>query len=281
MRIGFKTSQTDVDWPTLLATWELGDELEVFDSAWIFDHFVSLATEDGDAHEAVVVASALAARTRRLQLGHLVLSNTYRHPAVLAKVGATLDHVASGRFVLGLGAGWHQREHDMYGIEMPAIGERISRLRAAVRVLRALWDTPDGATLETPYYRLRGAVCHPAPLTPGGPAIWLGGQGPRGLRIVAELADGWNHTGAFDEFGPKLEALERHCEELGRNRATVEVSAQVFLRNGDHPALLREASRFAAAGVQHLVLYMPAAGGPAGLRRLATEVAEPLRERFG
>ncbi len=281
LKIGFKTSQTDVDMATLLATWELGDELEVFDSGWIFDHFVSLASDGGDAFEGVALAGALAARTKRLQLGHLVFGNTYRHPTLLANSAVTLDHLAPGRFVLGLGAGWHEGEHAMYGLELPPIGERITMLRSAVQVIKALFSSPDGATIDAPPYRLADAIMHPPPTTPGGPPIWLGTQGmKRGLRIVAELADGWNHTGDPATFDEKRDALLRHCEDVGRDPGQIEISAQGFLREG-HAALLEIATSFAERGAQHVILLMPANQGPDGLQRLADEVAVPLRERFG
>jgi alkanesulfonate monooxygenase SsuD/methylene tetrahydromethanopterin reductase-like flavin-dependent oxidoreductase (luciferase family) len=282
MRIGFKTSQTNVDWPTLRATWELGDELEVFDSAWIFDHFVALGDDGGGSYEGMTLASALAVLTRRLQFGHLVLGNTYRHPALVANTGATLDHLAPGRFVLGLGAGWHEEEHAMYGMRLPPIGERITMLEGAVRVIKALWQQPDGVTLDAPPYELRDAVCDPAPVTRGGPPIWLGTQGlRRGLRIVAELADGWNQTGNPSTFVEKRDALLRHCEAVGRDPGQIEISAQTFLRGGDHAAMLRTAEWYMEQGAQHVILIMPAADGPDGLRLLAERVAEPLRARFG
>jgi alkanesulfonate monooxygenase SsuD/methylene tetrahydromethanopterin reductase-like flavin-dependent oxidoreductase (luciferase family) len=282
VRIGFKTSQVNVDWPTLLATWELGDTLTVFDSGWIFDHFVALGEGGGGSHEAFVIASALASRTHRLQFGHLVLSNTYRHPALVAKMGATLDHVAPGRFVLGLGAGWHEGEHAMYGLELPPIGERITMMESAVRVIRALWRQPGGVSLEAPPYRLTDAVCDPPPVTPGGPPIWLGTQGMRrGLRVVAELADGWNQTGDPSTFVAKRDTLLRHCEAVGRNPDEIEISAQGFLRDGDYDTLLDTARFFAREGAHHVVLLMPAEEGPDGLTRLAERVAIPLREQFG
>ncbi len=281
LKIGFKTSQTDVDVATLLATWELGDELEVFDSGWIFDHFISLATDNGDSFEGVALAGALAVRTKRLQFGHLVFGNTYRHPGLLANSAITLDHLAPGRFVLGLGAGWHEAEHEMYGLELPPIGERITMLRSAVQVIKALFTSPDGATLDAPPYRLAGAVMHPPPTTPGGPPIWLGTQGMRrGLRITAELADGWNHTGDPASFDEKRDALLRHCEDVGRDPAEIEISAQAFPREG-LAAQLETAIGFAERGAQHVILLMPADQGPSGLQRLADEVAIPLRERFG
>ncbi len=281
MKIGFKTSQTNVDWPTLRATWEAGDQMAVFDSAWIFDHFVALGAGGGGSHEAFVTIAALAARTNRLQLGHLVLGNTYRHPALVANSGASMDHISNGRFVLGLGAGWHEEEHAMYGMTLPPIGERITMLESATRVIQALWRSPNGVSLEAPPYRLVNAVCDPPPLTPGGPPIWLGTQGMRrGLRIVAELADGWNHTGEPVTFVEKRDALLRHCETVGRNPAEIEISAQAFLNDG-HARLLDVATQFAHDGAQHVILVMPASDGPDGLAKLAREVAEPLREQFG
>lgn len=281
MKIGFKTSQTNVDWPTLLATWELGDELTVFDSGWIFDHFVALGEAGGGCHEGFVTMAALAARTKRLQLGHLVLGNTYRHPALAAKSGAAMDHVSNGRFVLGLGAGWHEQEHAMYGMELPPIGERITMLESATRLIKELWRSPGGATLDVPPYELRDAVCDPPPLTPGGPPVWLGTQGlQRGLRIVARYADGWNQTGDPASFVEKRDALLRHCEAVGRDASEIEISAQAFGRGG-HVEQLAIATGYAQQGANHVVLVMEASLGPDGLRRLAHEVAEPLRERFG
>lgn len=281
MKIGFKTSQTNVDWPNLLATWELGDELAVFDSAWIFDHFVALGERDGGCHEAFVTLAALAARTKRLQIGHLVLGNTYRHPALTAKSGATMDHVSSGRFVLGLGAGWHEEEHAMYGMDLPPIGERITMLASATRLIKELWRSPSGLTLDAPPYAFRDAVCDPPPLTPGGPPIWLGTQGlRRGLRIVAEQADGWNQTGDPSTFIEKRDALMRHCEAVGRDPGEIEISAQAFVRDG-YPAALEVAAQYLRQGANHVMLVMAADQGPDGLQRLAHEVAEPLREQFG
>jgi len=281
MKIGFKTSQTNVDWPTLLATWELGDELPVFDSAWIFDHFVALGEGGGGSHEAFVTLAALAARTKRLQIGHIVLGNTYRHPALTAKSGATMDHVSGGRFVLGLGAGWHEEEHAMFGMTLPPIGERITMLESATRLIKGLWRSPSGVTLDAPPFSFRDAVCDPPPLTPGGPPIWLGTQGlVRGLRITAELADGWNQTGDPETFQEKRGALLRHCEAIGRDPGEIEISAQAFVRDG-YSATLEIASRYLREGAQHVILVMPADHGPEGLRRLAHEVAEPLREQFG
>lgn len=280
MKIGFKTSQTNVDWPTLRETWQAADEMPAFDSAWVFDHFVALG-DGGACLEGWTVLTALAAATRRLQLGHLVLGNTYRHPAVLARMAATLDVIAEGRFVLGLGAGWHEAEHAMYGLPLPPIGERISNLESAVRVLRAIWSSPGGVSLDAPPYRLADATCDPPPLTPGGPRIWLGGQKPRGIGIAARLADGWNHSGGDPEaFAAQRDMLLRACEAAGRDPAEVEVSVQLRAWGASSGEVLDAAAQYVEAGAQHVILMMRAADGPEGLARLAREVAEPLRARF-
>ena len=275
MKINFKTSQTNVDSAILKETWQAADELPVFDSGWIFDHFVALG-DGGSCLEGWTVLTALAAATSRLQLGHLVLGNTYRPPAVLARMAATLDVIADGRFVLGLGAGWHEAEHAMYGIPLPPIGERISNLESAVRVLRAVWSSPEGVSLDAPPYRLIDAICDPPPLTPGGPPIWLGGQKPRGIGIASRLADGWNHSGGeLAAFVAQRDMLLRACEAAGRDPSEVEVSVQ--LRSWGSPAgeVLATAGRYVEAGAQHVILMMPAADGPDELTRLADEVAGP------
>ncbi len=281
MKIGFKTSQTNVDWRTLKETWQAADELPAFDSGWIFDHFVALG-DGGSCLEGWTALTALASATRRLQLGHLVLGNTYRHPAVLARMAATLDVVADGRFVLGLGAGWHEAEHAMYGLPLPPIGERISNLESAVRVLRAIWSSPGGVSLDAPPYHLADATCDPPPLTPGGPRIWLGGQKPRGIGIAARLADGWNHSGSEpSSFVAQRDMLLRACEAAGRDPGEVEVSVQLRSWGAPSGEVLEAAGRYVEAGAQHVILMMRAADGPDGLVRLASEVAEPLRARYG
>ena len=154
-------------------------------------------------------------------------------------------------------------------------------LASATRLIKELWRSPEGVTLDAPPYAFRDAVCNPPPLTPGGPPIWLGTQGlQRGLRIVAELADGWNQTGDPATFAEKRNALLRHCEAVGRDPGQIEISAQAFMR-GEYATTLQVASSYLRQGVQHVILVMRADQGPEGLQRLAHEVAEPLREQFG
>jgi alkanesulfonate monooxygenase SsuD/methylene tetrahydromethanopterin reductase-like flavin-dependent oxidoreductase (luciferase family) len=285
VQIGFKASQWGVSWSTLLETWELADSMPIFDSGWLFDHFTGVrqgAASDDGAFEGMVLASALATRTRRLRFGHTVLGNTHRHPALVAAMGATIDHVAGpGRFVLGLGAGWLEEDHRMFGWDLPAMGERLDRLDAAVRIIKGMWLEPAGMSLDAAGYHVRGARIVPPPLTPDGPPIWLGAQGPRGLGIIARAADGWNANLPADVFPERLAELWRLCEAAQRDPAAIEVSAQVMCLDKTLVEVRDVATRYIADGARHIIFVIRASDGPAGLVRLAKEVATPLRDRFG
>jgi alkanesulfonate monooxygenase SsuD/methylene tetrahydromethanopterin reductase-like flavin-dependent oxidoreductase (luciferase family) len=290
--VGFKTSPQAVDWSTLDETWAAAGELDALDSGWMNDHLSDPSVErGGSSWEPLTLIAALARRVPGKWVGHGVLSNTFRHPAMLAKQATALDHITGGRFIVGLGAGWHEGEHRAFGIPLPPIGERISRLESAVRVLRALGSQAaghePGVTLDDPAYPLRGATNLPAPLTPGGPSIWLGGQGPRGFRIAASLADGWILPAGPDEglvvFRDRRGAILRELDAIGRDPATFTFAAQ--LPTGTTPAerraSLASAIEFARAGAGHVILGIPASSGPLGLRSMVHQVAEPLRESVG
>lgn len=291
-RIGFRTSPQNVDWPTLEGAWAEAGRHDVFDSGWLNDHLTDPGRDrGGPALEAITTLAALAHLVPGKRVGHTVLAATFRHPSVLAKQAITLDHVTGGRFILGLGAGWHAGEHESFGIELPAIGERMSRLEAQVRVLKALFsdaarDDP-GVTIDAPPYRLDGAVMEPAPMRPGGPPLWLGAQKPRGMRLTARLGDGWNYaanlSGSVDGFLERLEALRRICEEEARDIAEITVSVQLIVPDDrEERRRARDAAEgYARAGAQEIMLTIPARSGAEGIRRLASEVAVPLRDALG
>lgn len=289
MRVGFRTSPQDVSWATLEAAWVEAGEHEIFDSGWTNDHLgLPAADQGGSSFEPLTALAALAHHVPGKQIGQTVLSGTFRHPAILARQALTLDHITGGRYVLGIGAGWHEWEHEAFGIELPPIGERLTRLEAQVRVIRQLFSDDaarePGVKLEAPPYRLDGAIQSPAPVRPGGPAIWLGGQGPRGLRIAARVADGWNYAsnlgGSLEGFIERRDLLLRACESIGRDPAEIEVSVQVIIP--DSQPARREATdaciAYGRAGASHILLTTPAKGGAEGIRRLATEVAAPIKD---
>jgi len=221
-----------------------------WDGAYVVDHFMSDtpdgAADDAPVLEALTLLAALAGRTGRIRLGPLVLGNTYRHPAVVAKSAVTLDQVSGGRFVLGLGAGWQVNEHRAYGIDLPPVGERMDRFDEACRAIRALLHEPR-VDLDGRHYRLTDAPCEPAP-PPGRVPILVGAKGPlRGLRTAARHADEWNSWATIEQFRERSEILVRHAEEAGRDPATIRRSTQAFVHLVDEPAAA-ERARASAAG---------------------------------
>jgi alkanesulfonate monooxygenase SsuD/methylene tetrahydromethanopterin reductase-like flavin-dependent oxidoreductase (luciferase family) len=292
--IGFKTSPQDVDWATLDATWARAAELSAeshggFDSGWLNDHLTNMDAETpGGSLEALTLLATLVHHVPGLIVGHAVLSNTFRHPVLLAKAATVLDHATGGRFVLGLGAGWFEGEHEPFGIDLPAIGPRIDRLESAVETLRALFSAaaaePPGTTRPDPFYPLHDAVNVPPPRTPGGPPLYLGGQGPRGIRLAARAASGWllpgTHAGNVAYFAEKRDAIHAELDAVGRDPAGFDIVGQVTTgRTRDARREAVVASRgLIAAGATRIVLGMPADLGPRGLDEVAVECLAPLRD---
>lgn len=289
LSIGFKTTPIDVSWEVLDSVWEAAGELDVFSAGWMADHLTDASRErGGQSWEAFTLMAALAHHVPGKWLGHAVLANTFRHPALVAKQATVMDHVTGGRFIVGLGAGWHEGEHEAFGIPLPPIRERIDRLESAVAVLRALFSDEarrePGVTLEDPFYPLRRAVNDPPPVSVTGPPIWLGGQRRRGIALAARSGNGWlmpgNRAGELDYLVEKRDAMVRALEEVGRDPAGFTFAAQV--RCGETPAdrraALETARAFVELGAQHVILGMTPRRGPDDLRLIAREVAEPLME---
>ncbi|HEY3165268.1 MAG TPA: LLM class flavin-dependent oxidoreductase [Candidatus Limnocylindrales bacterium] len=297
VRIGFKTSPQNVDWATLDATWrragELADEPSGgFDSGWLNDHLTNTDPDvPGPSLEALTLLGTLIHHVPGLLVGHGVLSNTFRHPVLLAKAAVVLDHATGGRFVLGLGAGWFEGEHGPFGIDLPPIGPRIDRLVSAVDTLRALFSAeaaePPGVTRADPFYPLAGAVNAPPPYTPGGPRLYLGGQRTRGIRLAARTASGWLQPGVnagdVGYFGGKRVEIFAALEAEGRDPALFDFAGQVSTGRSaaERRAAVEAAVGMVGTGATHIILGMPAALGPAGLDEIARECLAPLRERFG
>ncbi len=291
MRIGFRTQPQNTDWASLEAAWAEAGRHEIFDSGWLNDHLTDIGRDrGGPSFETMTALAALAHLVPGKTVGQTVLAATFRHPSVLAKEAITLDHISGGRYVLALGAGWHLGEHEALGIDLPPVGERFDQLEATVRVLRALFSdearAAPGVTLDAPPYRLDRATMEPGSMRPGGPPIWLGGQGPRGLRMAARYADGWNFASNLDPspdgFTRRRDILFQACEAIGRDASELTLSAQIVIPDdatGRRVALER-ASGFVRAGATEIMLTTAARGGADGIRRLATEAAAPLRDRF-
>jgi F420-dependent oxidoreductase-like protein len=197
-----------------------------FSLVTVMDHFYQIqgvGPETDPMLEAYSTLAALSQRTTTVRLGALVTGVTYRNPALLAKTITTLDVLSKGRAVLGLGAAWNEDEHIGYGFPFPPIGERMDRLDEALTICRAMFRE-DRPSFEGRHYRIDRALNLPRPIQPGGPKIIVGGGGEqRTLRIAAKHADmtHWFPLG-FDTLRHKDEVLVRHCEEIGRDPATIE-----------------------------------------------------------
>jgi len=192
-----------------------------YDSVWTWDHFVPLAGEaDGPIFEAWQLLAAWGALTKRVKVGTLVTGNTYRHPAVLANMAATLDHIANGRAILGLGAAWHEGEHAMYGIPYPDTAERLSRMDEAAALIRQLLDRPR-ANFEGTHYRLVDATCEPKPVQKRLPLLIGGGGERKTLRTVARYADYWHTNATVEVMEHKIGVLVKRCAEVGRDPAEI------------------------------------------------------------
>jgi F420-dependent oxidoreductase-like protein len=228
LRFGIHAGQQNTTFDEYLELWRVAEAVGL-DWASVFDHFLPIQSDPtGPCFEGLTLLGAMAAHTTRLRCGIIVTGVTYRNPAILAKIATTIDHVSGGRMELGLGAAWYEDEHVQYGVPFPPIRERMDMLDEACRILKALW-TRERATVEGEHFRVREALAEPKPLQDPLP-LWIGGSGEkRTLRIVAEHADGWNtFFGDIAEYQHKLDVLDHHCADVGRDPA--EIRKQVVLR---------------------------------------------------
>jgi F420-dependent oxidoreductase-like protein len=192
-----------------------------FDSLWTSDHFIGTEDDlDAPTFEGWQILPAWGTLTSRVRIGMLVSGNTYRHPPVLAKMAATLDHITNGRAILGLGAAWYGREHQAYGITFDTRAIRLARLVEAAEIIRSLLDRPR-TTFRGRYYQLDDAPFMPKPVQRHLPLMIGGGGERKTLRIAARFADYWNGFGSVETIARKLSLLRDHCASVGRDPAAI------------------------------------------------------------
>lgn len=208
--------QEDLTWERWFRFADAAETLG-FEGLFRSDHLTALNGEPGRESLALWPSlTALAMRTRRIRFGPLVTSITFRHPAMVAKMSASIDVLADGRFDLGLGAGWFAGEHEMFGIPYPRYSERLERLDEGAGVVRALWSG-QATTTAGPHYPLQGARSLPLPLGRP-PTLIMGGKGEKTLRVVARHSTEWNFSySTLDHFVEKSAELDSACEEVGRD----------------------------------------------------------------
>jgi probable F420-dependent oxidoreductase len=229
-RFGVQVQPQHADFDGMRRAWREADELGV-DAVFCWDHFYPLYGDaDGKHFEAIATLGSMAEVTERAQIGALVICNSYRNPELLADAHRTVDHASGGRAILGIGAGWFQRDYDEYGYEFGTVGSRLRELRDAL-----------------PRIRARIPKLNPPPIGPL--PILIGGSGEKvTLRLVAEHADMWHSFGDADTYRAKAEILARHCADVGRDPAEIERTW------GVRENLVEQADALRAAGVQTMIL---------------------------
>jgi F420-dependent oxidoreductase-like protein len=253
-----------------------GDELG-YDSAWVVDHFHTVPTPTQEiTFECMMMLAALARDTKNIRIGQIVLCNSYRNPALLAKMASTLDVLSHGRLNFGIGAGWYEHEYKAYGYPYPDVPERLRMLREALKVIHAMWSQEE-AVFEGKYYQVRGAINQPKGVQKPHIPILIGGSGEKvTLKLVALYGDACNVGGDLKTLQHKLEVLKEHCENVGRNFSDIHVTTGTYCSIADTDeealALVPEARK---NGLADTALV----GSPATIReRIATLEAHGVHE---
>jgi F420-dependent oxidoreductase-like protein len=303
LRFGIQTPNQFTSWPELRDTWKEAESLG-FESAWLYDHFMPIfGDQDGACLEGWTTLAALAAETSRLKIGLLVDGNTYRNPALVAKMATTVDQISNGRVILGIGAGWFEREHRAYGFHFGTAKERAERLEEALQVITRLWKE-EHPSFQGKYYTLERAPFAPANVQKPHPPIVIGGQGRQWIvPLVGRYADGWNALPDVDPDGirERRKIIAEACAKAGRSPCPTDVSVMLPLvaitkiplagpavRLGARAVVRKEVARailadspdaiaerlraYADAGVNEVIVNLRAPFDRDLMRRFATEV---------
>ncbi len=276
MRFAIKTRPEHTTWAEIRDVWVAADDIDIFESAWNWDHFYPLTGDlTGPNLESWTMLAAMAQATRRIRIGCQVTGMIYRHPAVLANMAATVDIISAGRLELGLGAGWNQLECDAYGIDLPPLRERFDRFDEGVEAIISLLSQPT-TTLHGRYVRLTEARCEPKPVQRPHPPVLIGGRGPkRTLRAVARWAQQWNAiTENPGQWRALKDTLEAHCADIGRDPQEITCSVNVLVDPAkDLGSTMEVVSGYREAGADLVVMNLPHRAKPAVLEGLADALA--------
>jgi F420-dependent oxidoreductase-like protein len=277
-RFAVKTPTHHIAWDRMLEIWRAADEIDLYESAWNFDHFYPLRVDtDGPCLEAWVTLSALAQATSRIRLGSMVTGMHFRHPAVTAAMASTLDIVSSGRLELGLGAGWYELEADAYGIDLGTVDERMTRFEEGTEVIHSLL-TQEHTDFSGRFFTLRRARNEPKPVQVPRPPMVIGGRGEkRTLRLVARHASMWDALFVDDvgEWRRLKEVLASHCETEGRDPAEISCSSHLRVDPDPDPEeVAGRAAQLFEAGLDVVILGLGSAHDGSTVAKLAPALAE-------
>ena len=276
LRFGLKLSGQDTTVEALRSVWRIADE-GGFDHVWDFDHLASIGTAGPDRpiFEGWALQAAMAEATSRVRIGCLVTGNTYRNPALLAKIAVTVDHLSGGRLEFGIGAAWAEIEHQMYGIE--GLDHRVGRLSESLQIIRSLF-TQERTNFEGRYYKMTDAISNPKPVQKPHPPLWIGASGKTTLRLVGRYADVWNIAGGDADRVRELTAmLEEACGEVGRNAEEIRRSIQFGWDGESRQELVELSAGLLEQGVTEQVIYLRGKN-PASLAEKVAEALPDLRK---
>jgi alkanesulfonate monooxygenase SsuD/methylene tetrahydromethanopterin reductase-like flavin-dependent oxidoreductase (luciferase family) len=252
---------------------------QYFDTIWAADHFYGFDRIDDPYLECWTTLTWLAATLPTLKVGGLVMCNNYRHPTLVAHMSKTLQAFSAGRLILGIGAGWREDEYARHGLPFDPPATRIRQLDEAIRLMRTMW-TQQRTTFTGTYYQVEDLPCEPKPNPI--PPILIGGGGEKlMLRLVAQLADYWDYGGTPEAYAHKLEVLNRHCADVGRDSATIVKSTQLEVTAPGNAAetqqLIGRLQPYIDLGVTHLILDCGVVTDQDRVRRLGEDVIARLR----
>ncbi len=289
MDLGIHIPIFDIDGGTTAIANELanvGSAVEASGATWLsfMDHFFQIEPTglpaEANMLEGYTTLGYLAAHTKTVSLGLLVTGVTYRHPGLLAKIVTTLDVLSGGRAVLGLGAAWFEREHLGLGVPYPPLAERFERLEEALQICAQMWDPDNNGAFEGKHYQLAETLCNPQPINR--PKVMIGGAGERKtLRLVAQYGDACNlFASSPDEVAHKLDVLRRHCDDAGRDYATIR---KTVMANNPRPTpdtrdeFVRSMADYARLGIDTAIIT-PTTGSPAAWIEGMTPAVKQLAE---
>ena len=274
LRFGLKLSGQDCTIQQLRDVWRIADEAG-FDHVWDFDHLASIGAggPDRTIYEGWTLQAAMAEATKRVGIGCMVTGNTYRNPIVLAKMAVTVDHLSGGRLEFGIGAGWAEIEHQMYGIE--GLDHRVGYLSESMQIIKSLF-TQERTNFEGRYYHFKDAIANPKPIQKPYPPIWIGASGATTLRLVARHADVWNMSGAVSDIAGLINQFEEACGDVGRDPSDIRRSLQFGWDGKDNSEIIDMSGKYLELGITEQVIYLRGAQ-PVALAEKAADLLPELR----
>ena len=274
LRFGLKLWNQDFTIQTHRDVWRIADEAG-FDHVWDFDHLAAIGDggPDRPIYEGWTMQAAMAEATKRVRIGCMVTGNTYRNPAVLAKMAVTVDHLSGGRLEFGIGAGWAEIEHQMYGIG--GLDHRVGYLSESLQIIKSLF-TQERTNFEGRYYHFKDAIANPKPVQKPYPPIWIGASGATTLRLVARHADVWNMSGAVSDLEGLIKQLEEACGAVGRDPSEIRRSLQFDWDGKNNGELIDMSGRLLERGITEQVIYLRR-GDPVAVAEKAAVLLPELR----